>query len=63
MFNEYYYQIRDFDILDFELILNGEVLYESNPSTFVWKSQEINNLGNDFSETAFTHYNTYSANV
>jgi hypothetical protein len=50
MFNEYYYQIRDFDILDFELILNGDVLYESIPSNFVWKSKEINNLGNDFSE-------------
>ena len=63
MFNEYYYQIRDFDILDFELILNGDVLYESIPSNFVWKSKEINNLGNDFSEQEQTHYNTYSANV
>ena len=63
MFNEYYYQIRDFDILDFELILNGEVLYESIPQNFVWKNQEINNLGNSFSEESLNHYNTYSANI
>lgn len=63
MFNEYYYSVKDFSILNFELILNGEVLYESVPSTFIWRSKEINNLGNSFSETEMTHFNTYSANV
>lgn len=63
MFNEYYYSIRDFNILNFELILNGEVLYESNPKTYVWNQKEINNLGNSFSETENTQYKTYSANI
>ena len=63
MFNEYYYSVKDFNILNFELILNGEVLYESNPATYIWKQQEVNNLGNSFNEKENSHFKTYSANI
>jgi hypothetical protein len=36
MFNEYFYQVKDFKDLNFELILNGEALFESN-ALYQWK--------------------------
>jgi hypothetical protein len=29
MFNEYYYQVKDFNDLNFELVLNGEAFFET----------------------------------
>lgn len=60
MFNEYFYQVKDFKELNFELILNGEALFESAP-TFQWKYKELNNLANNFEEG--DNWKTYSANV
>jgi hypothetical protein len=36
MFNEYFYQVKDFKELGFELVLNGEAIFESAPS-FQWR--------------------------
>lgn len=61
MFNEYYYNTKDFGTLNFELVLDSKTLFAIDPSTYIWQNQEINNLGNDFGDT--DHYKTYSANV
>lgn len=60
MFNEYYYSVKDFKDLQFELILNGDALFETTEH-YLWKTKELNNLANDF--TAPDNYKTYSANV
>ena len=61
MFNEYYYNTRDFNTLNFELVLDSKALFATNPSKYIWQQQEINNLGNEFGDT--DHYKTYSANI
>ena len=60
MFNEYFYQVKDFKDLNFELILNGEALFESN-ALYQWKQKELNNLANEFGEGE--NWKTYSANA
>ena len=60
MFNEYYYSVKDFKDLQFELILNGDALFETTEH-YLWRTKELNNLANDF--TAPDNYKTYSANV
>lgn len=60
MFNEYFYQVRDFKDLNFELILNGEALFESN-DLYQWKQKELNNLATEFGKGE--NWKTYSANV
>lgn len=61
MYNEYYYNTKDFDSLNFELVLDSKALFATNPSEYLWHQEEINNLGNDFGD--HDHYKTYSANV
>ena len=60
MFNEYYYSAKDFANLNFELVLNGEALFETNKN-YIWKHKEINNLNNDFIVDKIN--NTNSANI
>ena len=60
MFNEYYYSVKDFDILNFELILNGEAMFETS-QYYIWKQKELNNLNNDFNTGE--NYKTNSANI
>ena len=60
MFNEYFYQVKDFKDLNFELILNGEALFESN-TLYQWKQKELNNLAAEFGEGE--NWKTYSANA
>jgi hypothetical protein len=61
MYNEYYYNTKDFNNLNFELVLDSKALFATNPSKYIWQQEEINNLGNDFGD--YDHYKTYSANV
>ena len=61
MFNEYYYNTNDFGNLKFELMLDSQAIFETNPSTYIWKTKEVNNLGEDFGTDQF--YKTYSANI
>ena len=61
MFNEYYYNTNDFGNLKFELMLDSQAVFETNPSTYIWKTKEVNNLGEDFGTDQF--YKTYSANI
>ena len=61
MFNDYYYNTNDFNTLKFELTLDSKTIFSTNPETYIWKTQKINNLGEDFSNNSF--YKTYSANV
>lgn len=60
MFNEYFYQVKDFKDLNFELILNGEALFKSN-ALYQWKQKELNNLATEFGEGE--NWKTYSANA
>jgi hypothetical protein len=68
MFNNYYYTCNDFQILQFQLELDANVLYFSKPN-FVWKEKSLNNLNTDyFTESSeFNPENdsedTFSANV
>ena len=59
MYNEYYYSVKDFDILKFEMPLEADVLYET-ANNYVWKTKEINNLEKSITDGI---YNSYSANV
>lgn len=65
MFNDYYYNCNDFEILKFQLELDANVLYFSKPN-FVWKEQEINNLSTQkFDDSTWSDNNvpqTFSAN-
>lgn len=65
MFNDYYYNCNDFEILKFQLELDANVLYFSKPN-FVWKEQEINNLSTEkFDDSTWSDDNipqTFSAN-
>ena len=60
MYNEYYYQVDDFDVLKFKLDLNANLLFEAN-SKYKWESVELNNLGNSIENGEY--HNSYSANV
>lgn len=60
MFNEYFYQVKDFKDLKFELILDGEALFETNDN-YIWKTKEVNNLEKDFTEE--NTQTTRSANI
>lgn len=63
MYNEYYYQVDDFDVLKFKLDLNANLLFEAN-SEYKWKSTELNNLGNSIENGEnIEYYRSYSANV
>lgn len=63
MYNEYYYQVDDFDVLKFKLDLNANLLFEAN-SDYKWKSTELNNLGNSIENGEnIEYYHSYSANV
>lgn len=59
MYNEYYYQIDDFDNLKFQLDLDVNALFEAAP-IYEWKEKTLNNLNNSIEQGC---YNTYSANV
>lgn len=59
MYNEYYYQIDDFDNLKFQLDLDVNALFEATP-VYEWKEKTLNNLNNSIEQGC---YNTYSANV
>ena len=61
MFNEYYYNTNDFDTLKFELTLESNTIFSTNPETYIWKIKEINNLGESIGVNDF--YKTYSANI
>ena len=45
MFNEYYYNTNDFNTLKFELVLDSKAIFATNPETYIWKTKEVNNLG------------------
>lgn len=63
MYNEYYYQVNDFDVLKFKLDLNANLLFEAN-SNYKWESVELNNLGNSIENGENReYYKSYSANV
>lgn len=55
MYNDYYYQYDDFDILGFNLELTGEILFASK-NNFNWIEQTINNL--TYSEDKTKSYST-----
>ncbi len=65
MFNDYYYNCNDFEILKFQLGLDANILYFSKPN-FVWKEQKINNLSTEgFEDSTWSDGNvpqTFSAN-
>ena len=61
MFNEYYYNTKDFDDLQFELILDSKALFETNSKKYIWNTKEIMNLSENFDNNQ--QYKTYSANV
>lgn len=60
MFNDYYYSVKDFKELKFELALDGEALFETTDQ-YSWKTKELNNLSNTYEGS--DHYKTYSANA
>ena len=61
MFNEYYYNTNDFNTLKFELVLDSKAIFATNPETYIWKTKEVNNLGEPFGTEDY--YKTYSANI
>ena len=60
MFNNNYYSAQDFKELNFELILNGEAIFETTPQ-YQWKQKELNNLDAEY-ETS-QEWKTQSANA
>lgn len=60
MYNEYYYSVQDFKELKFELVLNGEALFETTPY-YQWKQKELNNLSVEYNTTE--EWKTQSANA
>ena len=59
MYNEYYYQVDDFDILKFQLDLDINAIFEASDS-YQWQETTINNLDNNIDDGC---YKSYSSNV
>ena len=59
MFNQYFYTYNDFIQLKCELVLDNEMLLESNKN-YVWNEKVIDNLNKDIDKGK---YNSYSANI
>ena len=59
MFNQYFYTYDDFIQLKCELVLDNEMLLESNKN-YIWNEKVIDNLNKDIDKGK---YNSYSANI
>lgn len=60
MFNEYYYNTKDFDTLNFELIFDSKAVFATN-SEYIWKNKKIDNLKEPFIDGE--QYKTYSSDI